>query len=110
MINLGNARYVKCNWFQLKKIANIADMESNVDKPEKEGETHKLKKGTITTYTCPMHPEVKQDKPGSCPKCGMDLLPEKANATDEEEIAYHRMVKKFRLALILAIPVFILGM
>jgi P-type Cu+ transporter len=27
------------------------------------------------TYTCPMHPEVKQDKPGSCPKCGMFLEP-----------------------------------
>lgn len=25
------------------------------------------------TYTCPMHPEVKSDKPGTCPKCGMNL-------------------------------------
>lgn len=24
-------------------------------------------------YTCPMHPEVRSDKPGKCPKCGMDL-------------------------------------
>jgi hypothetical protein len=28
-------------------------------------------------YTCPMHPEVKQDAPGKCPKCGMNLVPEK---------------------------------
>jgi len=28
-------------------------------------------------YTCPMHPEVLQDKPGSCPKCGMTLIPVK---------------------------------
>lgn len=28
-----------------------------------------------TTYTCPMHPEVRQDHPGSCPKCGMALEP-----------------------------------
>jgi len=27
-------------------------------------------------YTCPMHPEVKQSKPGRCPKCGMDLVPQ----------------------------------
>jgi len=27
-------------------------------------------------YTCPMHPEVRQDRPGTCPKCGMKLVPE----------------------------------
>ena len=27
----------------------------------------------MKTYTCPMHPEVKSDKPGKCPKCGMEL-------------------------------------
>ena len=26
------------------------------------------------TYTCTMHPEVKSDKPGKCPKCGMELV------------------------------------
>ncbi|MFN2439934.1 MAG: heavy metal-binding domain-containing protein, partial [Chitinophagaceae bacterium] len=35
------------------------------------------KKSTTQTskviYTCPMHPEVQRSKPGSCPKCGMDL-------------------------------------
>lgn len=30
-----------------------------------------------TTYTCPMHPEVTDTKPGRCPKCGMDLVPKK---------------------------------
>jgi hypothetical protein len=28
-------------------------------------------------YTCPMHPEVTSDKPGKCPKCGMNLVPKK---------------------------------
>jgi len=26
------------------------------------------------TYTCTMHPEIRSDKPGKCPKCGMDLV------------------------------------
>ncbi|MCW7541438.1 copper-translocating P-type ATPase [Aquabacterium sp. A7-Y] len=34
--------------------------------------------GGATVYTCPMHPEVRQDRPGDCPKCGMHLVPEGA--------------------------------
>lgn len=30
--------------------------------------------GQAVTYTCPMHPEVLSDKPGKCPKCGMELV------------------------------------
>ncbi len=34
------------------------------------------KAGTaVVTYTCPMHPEVRSHEPGSCPKCGMTLVP-----------------------------------
>ncbi|MEO5645671.1 MAG: heavy metal-binding domain-containing protein [Bacteroidia bacterium] len=36
------------------------------------------KSGNSTeTYTCTMHPEVKSDKPGKCPKCGMELVKKK---------------------------------
>ena len=33
--------------------------------------------GATTRYTCSMHPEVVQDKPGDCPKCGMKLVEKK---------------------------------
>ena len=33
---------------------------------------------TSNIYTCPMHPEIIQEKPGNCPKCGMNLVPVKA--------------------------------
>ena len=36
------------------------------------------------TYTCPMHPEVRQDKPGSCPKCGMALEPVTVTAPQQK--------------------------
>lgn len=61
-------------------------------------------------YYCPMHPEVKQDKPGLCPKCGMNLVPEKGQETSDEEKVYRKMAKKFWVALVLSIPVFIIAM
>ena len=39
--------------------------------------------GTSTKYTCPHHPEVVSNKPGKCPKCGMDLVAKKLVAPDE---------------------------
>ena len=42
-------------------------------------------KATSELYTCPMHPEVKSDKPGKCPKCGMELVKVKAGKEKETE-------------------------
>src|SRR5450759_675778 len=77
--------------------------------PEHDHVTHTQEKGNIV-YSCPMHPQVKQNKPGSCPICGMDLVPEKPQDTNEEEKAYRKMAKNFWIALALTIPVFFVGM
>jgi heavy metal translocating P-type ATPase len=75
---------------------------------------HLQKLGTVhksgIVYTCPMHPEIKNDKPGSCPKCGMTLVPAKGVETSEEDKSYKLMLRKFRIALALSIPVFIIAM
>ena len=35
-------------------------------------------------YVCPMHPEVREDKPGKCPKCGMELKPVQKKTTEHQ--------------------------
>ena len=45
------------------------------------------------TYTCPMHPEVISDKPGKCPKCGMDLVLKDAPEKKEEGIKLDDLLK-----------------
>lgn len=41
-------------------------------------------------YTCPMHPEILQDGPGNCPKCGMTLVPAKQAAAGAALNTHHR--------------------
>ncbi len=59
-------------------------------------------------YTCPMHPEIKQNNPGNCPICGMNLVP--VDPVSEEDDTYHRLLKKFKVALLFTIPIFIISM
>ncbi|MDX1363395.1 MAG: heavy metal translocating P-type ATPase [Arenibacter latericius] len=62
-----------------------------------------------TQYTCPMHPEIIKDEPGDCPICGMDLVPVKADISAEEK-NYKKLLKKFWIAGIFTLPIFIIAM
>jgi P-type Cu2+ transporter len=82
----------------------------------------------LQKYTCPMHPEIMQDKPGNCPKCGMTLVLVKANtkqshsqhqhgsnpAMGHEGHNHNSMIadfkKRFYVVLILTIPIMLLSM
>ena len=61
-------------------------------------------------YTCPMHPEIEQDHPGACPKCGMTLEPKSIGAEEEEQRETQSLSRKFWIALVLTIPVLLLAM
>jgi Cu+-exporting ATPase len=63
-----------------------------------------------TLYTCPMHPEVRQVGPGSCPICGMALEPEQVSLDDAPDPELIDMTRRFRIALVLTLPVFVIEM
>ena len=63
-----------------------------------------------TIWTCPMHPEVRQDHPGTCPICGMALEPETATVGSGPSAEFVDMTRRFRVGLVLALPVFLLEM
>ena len=66
-----------------------------------------------TIYTCPMHPEIRQDNPGMCPECGMQLVPAKKKKSDMDHGTHDKhaghstamFLRKFWVSLILTIPV-----
>ncbi|HEY4424784.1 MAG TPA: heavy metal translocating P-type ATPase [Pyrinomonadaceae bacterium] len=61
-------------------------------------------------YTCPMHPEIIRDDPGSCPICGMALEPLTVSLEEEENHELKDMTRRLWIAVQAAIPVFLLGM
>ncbi len=64
---------------------------------------------SATLYTCPMHPEIRQIGPGSCPKCGMALEPLVATVqADTTEI--DDMSRRFWVSVVLTVPLLIVTM
>jgi len=72
--------------------------------------TSYVKEENSTKYTCPMHPEIVQDHPGSCPKCGMALEPVVAKAAEEKNEELTDMNRRFWVSTALSVPVFALAM
>ena len=71
---------------------------------------HTMKKASDpnSIYTCPMHPEIRQLGPGSCPKCGMALealIPENEDLTELTD-----MKKRFYTAAVFTVPLFVISM
>jgi P-type Cu+ transporter len=63
-----------------------------------------------TMYTCPMHPEVRQDHPGTCPKCGMALEPEMPSLEEESNPELVDFTRRFWWTLPLTVVVATLAM
>ena len=100
----GGQAYYFCSAGCRTKFA--ADPAKYLDKAEHAAEP--VPEGTI--YTCPMHPEIRQVGPGSCPICGMALEPELASADSGPNPELADMNRRFWIGLALTLPVFALEM
>ena len=80
-----------------------ADPAHYPNEPQKPEDTGAL-------WTCPMHPQIIRDTPGSCPICGMALEPMTPTAREERNPELADMSRRFVIGLVLAIPVMALEM
>ena len=100
----GNPYYFCSSGCQSKFMAEPA----NYAAPATERKADAVPEGTI--YTCPMHPEIRQVGPGSCPICGMALEPVLATAETGPSHELVDMTRRFWIGLVLTLPVFALDM
>ncbi|MFX9397481.1 heavy metal-binding domain-containing protein, partial [Acinetobacter baumannii] len=62
---------------------------ANASLNKMEAQSNSVNANTSSIYTCPMHPEIRQNHPGNCPICGMSLeplLPNLDEADDNPEL------------------------
>ena len=86
----------------------LADPARYLDPAAAAAKAEPVPEGTI--YTCPMHPEIRQVGPGSCPICGMALEPDVVTADTGPNHELVDMTRRFWIGLALALPVVVLEM
>lgn len=84
------------------------DPQSYLNKDKKKEEDEVVVSDNVI-YTCPMHPEIEQNKPGDCPKCGM-ALESKTVTSEVDDTELKEMTKKLIISTIFAIPLLIVSM
>lgn len=96
--------YFFCNPKCREKFASNPEKFLNPDEQEKESPIP----GAV--YGCPMHPEVKNEGPGSCPLCGMALDPEIPSLQSAPDPELTDMSRRFWIGLVLGIPLLFVSM
>ncbi|MBI4144781.1 cadmium-translocating P-type ATPase [Candidatus Woesearchaeota archaeon] len=94
----------KSSYFCSERCKN--EYEQRTGQPRAEHPGHAA---ANTVYTCPMHPNVRRDKPGLCPECGMQLVPGKAKEEYDKHAGHSPNIfkMKFWISLFLTVPVVI---
>ena len=85
--------------------------DTPVDQPHREElEATKAAPAAHAQWTCPMHPQVVRDAPGTCPICGMALEPRTITADAVEDPELHDMKRRFLVATVFTIPLLAIAM
>jgi P-type Cu+ transporter len=87
-----------------------ADPAKYLDQQQKQAGAPQADVPEGTIYTCPMHPQIRQIGPGSCPICGMALEPELASLDTAPNPELADMTRRFWIGLLLSAPVIALEM
>ena len=105
----GGTRYYFCNPGCLAKFKLDPEkyLQPEAGSSQLAAGNRKLESGE---YTCPMHPEIVRDGPGSCPICGMALEPRVATLDDGPNPELTDMTRRMWIGMALGLPVFVLAM
>jgi Cu+-exporting ATPase len=106
----GGKTFYFCSTHCLHKFKE--NPESFLNKPATVPSPVQLTRETVVReYTCPMHPEIVRNRPGSCPICGMALEPRVMTLdTEEENPELEMMTRRFWISVVLTLPVLAIGM
>ncbi len=101
-------RYYFCNPSCAQRFR--ADPHRYLTKQERQTPPEPPAPGMQVEYTCPMHPEIVTDRPGSCPLCGMALEPRTVLAEEGPNPEYLDMRRRLVVGILFAVPVIVLHM
>jgi Cu+-exporting ATPase len=102
---LGDTTYYFCSSGCLEKFTADPDLYLN---PDEAAQLQQAPEGTV--WTCPMHPQIRRDAPGSCPICGMALEPLEPTAEEQVNPELIDMSRRFWISAALTLPILILVM
>ena len=107
--------YVFCGTRCLERFRSGPKQFVEAERPKESAATPSASQGTpapapATQWTCPMHPQIVRDQPGSCPICGMALEPKTVTLDEAESPELRDMRRRFWVSAALSVPLMAIAM
>lgn len=92
---------MKRNWKNISLVLLLFLLAACTDQPQKVDTQAAVKK---VQYTCPMHPQVLEDHPGTCPICGMTLVKKSEHTSEDAGIDLHTVLTPVNSSVVSNVP------